>query len=137
MKPTKPLTHKQYADLLDMLRNTRSAVIRGASRGTIEEFAEAASKAIGREVSDSQIENCMGENDINHRSCFQPRVGHGANPTKKISQQHMDRILERIAALQSDIRVVQSQADEILRRLPAKSAINPTQTLFSEDQETK
>jgi hypothetical protein len=135
MKPIKTLTHKQYADLLDMLRNTRSAVAAGASRGTIEEFAEAVSKAIGREVSDSQIENCMGENDINHRSCFQPRVGYGTNPTKKVSQQHMDCILERIAALQRDIRVVQLQTEEILRRLPAKSTISPTQTLFSESTE--
>lgn len=134
MKPTKPLTHKQYADLLDMLRNVRSAVAAGAGRGTIEEFADVVSKALNREVSDSQIEGCMSDNDIIHRSCFQPRVGHGSNPTKKISEQHMDRILDRIDALQRDIWLLQTHTAAILQRLTAKTTISPTQTLFSEEQ---
>jgi hypothetical protein len=134
MRPTKPLTHKQYADLLDMLRNVRSVVAAGAGRGTIEEFAELVSKTFGRDVSDSQIEGCMSDNDISHRSCFQPRIGHGSNPTKKISEQHMDRILDRINALQHDIRLLQTHTVEIIRRLPPKTAISPTQTLFSEEQ---
>jgi hypothetical protein len=46
----------------------------------------------------------------------------------------MDRILDRINALQHDIRLLQTHTAEILRRLPPKATISPTQTMFSEEQ---
>jgi len=123
------MSYKDYAHILQAIQ---ARMISDAPLIRVDAFCKEIGAVIGRTVTSHQIEHVLHDNGIKWRDVFQPRTvaESGKHGGKQLAELH-----KMLRDVEQEIRLLQTHTAEILRRLPAKSTISPTQTLFSESTE--
>ena len=141
MSNIKALRNVEYARVLDEVRRIEEAVHRGNKPVAIKDFLQRMEATLGRKISENQVDLCLNENRISWRDVFRPRSTKEASTTAQANPVEVQALRESDDWMQAamrticdDIRLLQTHTAEILRRLPPKTTISPTQTLFSEEQ---
>jgi hypothetical protein len=136
------MSYKDYAQILQAIQARMSSDVQPIR---VDDFCKEIGSVIGRTVTTHQIEHVLHDNSIRWRDVFQPRSNaesgkHGGKQLAEL-QAAIVRIAVRINRVETaidvateQVRLLQTHTVEILRRLPPKTTINPTQTMFSEEQ---
>lgn len=141
MANSKALRNVQYAAVLDAARKIAKEVKKGLPVVAIESFLAQMRKELARDITVHQVELCLNENNIPWGSVFESLGVAKRNRDVTVSlpvvgRQEFTELREAIRRIEQDVHLLQTHTAELLRRLPAKTTISPTQTMFMESDET-
>jgi hypothetical protein len=142
MANSKALRNVQYAAVLDAARKIAKEVKKGLPVVAIEAFLTQMRKELGRDITVHQVELCLNENNIPWVSVFESlgvaKRHRGVTVSLPVvGRQEFLELREAMRRVEQDVRLLQTHTAELLRRLPVKTTISPTQTMFMEADETK